>query len=40
MKISYSISIHQKIGSFQVPMDYIIVVQVLHSLGNINGYSD
>jgi len=40
MKISYSISIYQKIGNFQVPMDYIIVMQLVHSLGNINGYSD
>ena len=28
MKISYSISIHQKIGSFRVLMDYIIVVLI------------
>ena len=36
----YLIFIHQKISSLQISVDYIIFVQVVHSLGNINCYSD
>jgi len=32
---SYFIFIHEKICSLQIPMDYIILVQVIHSFRNI-----
>lgn len=35
---SYTIFIHQKIGSLQVPMDYVMLVQVVHSFRYINCY--
>jgi hypothetical protein len=37
--ITYSIFIHQDIGRFQISMYYMILVQAVHSLGNINCYS-
>ena len=38
IKYSYFVFIHQKIGSLEVPVDYIVLVQIIHSLGNINCY--
>lgn len=38
MKSTYFIFVHQKIGSLEVPVNNIILVQIVHSLGNINGY--
>lgn len=36
--MSYFVFIHQNIDSFQVPVDYVILMQVIHSLGHINCY--
>lgn len=33
---NYLIFVHQQIGRFQIPVDYVILVEVVHSLGNIN----
>lgn len=33
--VTYFIFIHQEICSFQISMNYVILMQVVHSLGNI-----
>lgn len=35
-EMSYFVFIRQKIGSFQVTLDFIILMQVIHSVGHIN----